>query len=71
MALPVMEFQVQGYKIRKTFALFLVPKLRSVAQNELKKHPFFFNFSSKINEFERKKSKKKQKNSKNLEVGGN
>ena len=50
--------------------LFLGPKLRSVAQNELKKHPyiFFSTFGSKINEFERKKS---EKNSKNLKVAGN
>ena len=50
--------------------LFLVAKLRSVAKffkNEWKKHPYF----SKINEFERKKSEKKQKNSKNLKVAGN
>ena len=45
------------------FTLFLVPKLRSVAQNEWKKHPyiFFFTFGSKINEFERKKSEKNEK----------
>ena len=70
MAFPVMEFQDQGYKIRKIqrkllnfenwtngepqqlakfrvfkieyfiLPLFLVPKLRSVAQNEWKKHPY-------------------------------
>ena len=35
---------------------FLVPKLRSVVQNEWKKHPYIFlsTFGSKINEFERK-----------------
>ena len=42
MALPVVEFQDQGYKIKKIF--------------------------SKINEFERKKIRKKQKNDKNLEI---
>ena len=43
--------------------LFSVPKLRSVAQNEWKKHPyiFFFTFRSKINEFERKKPEKNEK----------
>ena len=44
--------------------LFLVPKLRSVAQNEWKKHPYIYVFSifgSKINEFERKKSEKNEK----------
>ena len=43
--------------------LFLVPKLRSVAQNEWKKHPYiyFSTFGSKINEFERKKSEKNEK----------
>ena len=36
--------------------LFLVPKLKSVAQNEWKKHPyiFFSTFGSKLNEFELK-----------------
>ena len=49
-----------------------MPKLRSVAQNEWKKHPyiFFFTFRSKINEFEEKKLEKR-KNSKNLKVAGN
>ena len=43
--------------------LFLVQKLRSVAQNEWKKYPyvFFSIFGSKINEFERKKSEKNEK----------
>ena len=43
--------------------IFMVPNLRSVAQNEWKKHPyvFFFTFGSKINEFERKKSEKNEK----------
>ena len=43
--------------------LFLAPKLRSVAQNEWKKHPYiyFFILGSKINEFERKKSEKNEK----------
>ena len=42
---------------------FLVPKLRSVAQNEWKKTPIyiFSTFGSKINEFERKKSEKNEK----------
>ena len=46
--------------------LFLVPKLRSAAQNEWKKHPyiFFSTFGSKINKFERKKSEKNEKNPK-------
>ena len=41
-----------------------MPKLRSVAQNEWKKPPiyiFFSTFSSKINEFEWKKSDKNEK----------
>jgi hypothetical protein len=45
----------------------LVPKLRSVAQNEWKKHLpiyIFSTFGSKINEFERKKSEKIEKNPK-------
>ena len=43
--------------------LILVPKLRSVAQNEWKKHPYIYIFtlSSKINEFERKRSEKNGK----------
>ena len=46
--------------------LFLVSKLRSVAQNEWKKHPyiFFFTCGSKINEFERKKSERNEKSPK-------
>ena len=41
---------------------FLVLKLRSVAQNEWKKHPYiFFLLWFKINEFERKKTKKVEK----------
>ena len=46
--------------------LFLGPNLSSVSQNEWKKHPYiFFTFGSKINEFERKKSlKKNEKNPK-------
>ena len=111
MALPVVEFSRQGYKIGKVFPLkstvvkwnywifriwlmgslsslqksefskvdyfilplCLVPKLKPVAQNEWKKHPyiFFSTFGSKINKFERKKIRKKQKNSKNLKVAGN
>ena len=53
--------------------LCLVPKLRSVAQNEWKKHPyiFFSTFGSKINKFERKKSEKNKKKSKNLKGAGN
>jgi hypothetical protein len=41
-------------------SVFLLPKLRSVAQNEWKKHPyiFFSTFGSKINEFERKNFQK-------------
>jgi hypothetical protein len=41
----------------------VVPKLRSVAQNEWKKTSIyiFSTFSSKINEFERKKSEKTKK----------
>jgi hypothetical protein len=36
-----------------------MPKLRSVAQNEWKKHPYIFStFGSKKNEFEWKKSEK-------------
>jgi hypothetical protein len=38
--------------------LFLAPKLRSVAQNEWKKHPYtyiFSTFCSTINKFEQKK----------------
>ena len=49
MALPVVEFSRQGYKIGKVFKvdyfilpLFLVPKLKSVTQNEWKKHPDIF-----------------------------
>ena len=44
-------------------SIFLVPKLRSVAQIEWKKHPylFFSTFGSKINEFGRKKSEKNEK----------
>ena len=39
--------------------LFLMPKLRSVAQNEWKKHPYIFStFRSKINKFGRKKLEK-------------
>jgi hypothetical protein len=43
--------------------LFLVPKLRSMAQNEWKKHPyiFLFTFGSKINEIEWKKLEKNEK----------
>jgi hypothetical protein len=43
--------------------LFLVPKLRSVAQNEWKKHPYIFFLLAvlKINEFERKKLEKNEK----------
>jgi hypothetical protein len=43
--------------------LFWVPKLRLVAQNEWKKHPYiiFSTFGSKINEFVRKKSEKTKK----------
>ena len=40
-------------------SFFLVPKLRSVAQNECKKNIYIFStFGSKRNEFERKKSEK-------------
>ena len=45
-------------------SLFLVPKLKSVAQNEWKKHPYtyiFATFGSKIIKFERKKSEKNEK----------
>ena len=43
--------------------LFLMPKLRSMTQNEWKQYPyiFFSAFDSKINEFERKKSEKNKK----------
>jgi hypothetical protein len=53
--------------------LFLLPKVRSVAQNEWKKTPIyiFSTFGSKINKFERKKSEKNKKRSKNLKVAGN
>ena len=53
--------------------LFLVPKLRSVAQNEWKKYPytFFSTFGSKINEIERKKYEKNEKIQKKLKVAGN
>ena len=53
--------------------LFLVPKMRSVAQNEWKKntHTYFFTFNSKINKFEQKRLENKTKNSKNLKVACN
>ena len=46
--------------------LFFLPKLKSVAQNEYKKHPYiyFSTFGSKMNEFEQKKWKKMEKNEK-------
>ena len=45
--------------------LFLAPKLSSVSQNEWKKHPYIYSLlSSKINEFERKKSEKNEKSPK-------
>jgi hypothetical protein len=49
--------------------LFLVPKSRSVAQNEWKKEPIYeyFTFDSKINKFKQKK----RKNLKKLKVAGN
>ena len=42
--------------------LVLVPKLRSVAQNERKKTPIYFfpTFGSKINKFDWKKTKKQK-----------
>jgi hypothetical protein len=40
--------------------LFLAPKLRSVAQNECKKHPYKF-FGLKKKESELKKSEKNEK----------
>ena len=49
--------------IQSVSTIFLA-KLRSVAQNEWKKHLYIFFFStfgSKINEFERKKSEKNKK----------
>ena len=51
--------------------LLLVPKLRSVVQNEWKKHQYSFStFGSKINKFEWKKLEK-QKNFNNLNVADN
>ena len=48
--------------------LFLVPKSRSFAQNEWRKHLYiyFSTFGSKLNEFEQKELEKTKKNSKNL-----
>ena len=42
--------------------IFLLPKLKSVAQNEWKKHPYIYilTFGSKINKLEQKKSGKKK-----------
>jgi hypothetical protein len=52
-------------------SLFWVPKLRTVAQNEWKKHQYIFlTFGSKINEFEQKKLGK-TKEIKNLKVTSN
>ena len=53
-------------------SIFLVPKLRSVAQIEWKKHPyFFFYFWFKNKRVWTEKIGKKRKNSKNLKVAGN
>ena len=56
--------RIRVFKIDNFMLLIvLVPNLRSVAQNEWKKHPyiFFSTFGSKINEFEPKKSEKNEK----------
>ena len=69
MAIWVVEFSNGVYKIRVCkvdffiVPLFLMPKLKSVAQNKWKKTPIyiFSTFGSKINEFERKKWEKTKK----------
>ena len=50
-----------------------MPQLRSVAQNEWKNHPYIFFLLSvqKKTILSGKNWKKKQKNSKNLQVAGN
>ena len=68
----MVQFGNKGQNLQKSE--FLVPSMKSVAQNELKKHLSMYIFStlgSKINEFMRKKIRKKRKNSKNLKVTGN
>ena len=59
------HYGITGYGVSRPgiLPLFLVSKLRSVAQNEWKKTPIynFSTFGSKINEFERKKSEKNEK----------
>ena len=65
--LTIRDFKVNYF----IFPLFLVPKLRSVAQNEWKKHPYIYFFFLLLVQKKMSLSGqnwKKNKNSKNLKV---
>ena len=72
---PQLLAKIRACKVDYFFLpLFLMPKLRSVAQNEWKKHPYMYIFStfgSKINKFEGEESEERKKKSKNLKNAGN